>query len=363
MLDGDDVQVASRGDVDITDTKSAFDRIDLEPFHCRLKSVDRIDFCDDDSGTVGAKRMGASFAHIAVSANNGHFSCNHDIRRALESVSQGFAATVEVVEFGFCHRIVHIDRRHKQLADLGELVEAMNAGRRFLGDASPCLGNLGPEAGTLISHAAKERFDNRHLMVVCGFVGPLAALLELIALVDEKGDIATVINDELGSLVTGKGHGLESELPIFFECLALPCKNRGSRFGNGGGSVILCGENIATRPANDSAELDKRFNKNRCLDRHVQGTRHTNALEGLLLGILFTHRHETGHLVFSDTDFLASPIGKSDVRNDVIRTLGCLGGIFSEIRCSCGEFGEDSGSAGLRFGWFFGGHEVLGFKD
>ena len=86
---------------------------------------------------------------------------------------------------------------------------------------------------------------------------------------DEKGDIATVINDELWSLVTSKSYGLECELPIFFECLALPRKNGGSRFGNGGGSVILCGENIATRPANDSAELDKRFNKNRRLNCHV----------------------------------------------------------------------------------------------
>ena len=183
--------------------------------------------------------MGRALADVTVAANHGHLAGNHDIGGALQTVGQRLAATIEVVELRLGDRVVHVDGRNQQLALLGELVEAMHARGGLLGDAAPRLDDLGPNAGLLLGHALEEVLDDLLLVRAALAVDPLVTLLELIALVDEQGHVATVVDDQLGTLVTGVDDGLEGQLPVLFERFALPSEHRSTRRGDGRGGVIL----------------------------------------------------------------------------------------------------------------------------
>jgi hypothetical protein len=64
-----------------------------------------------------------------------------------------------------------------------------------------------------------------------GVFDPLVAVLHFVALVDEEGHVATVIDDELRAFFTGEDDGLPGAPPVFFERLALPGKD--GRAGGG----------------------------------------------------------------------------------------------------------------------------------
>ncbi len=174
--EGDDIDIAGRGDIDIAFSESAFHGVHLKPFHRGLEGVDGVDFGDDDAGAVGAEGVGAAFADIAVAADDGDFTGEHDIGGAFDAIRQGFAAAVEVVEFRFRDRVVDIDGRDEELALFCELVEAVDTGGRFFRDTFPCFCDFGPEAGAFFGDAAQESFDDRNLVVFGGFVSPFVAL-------------------------------------------------------------------------------------------------------------------------------------------------------------------------------------------
>ena len=77
--------------------------------------------------------------------------------------------------------------------------------------------------------------------------------------------------------------------------------------------MILGGENIAGNPADFGTEIGERLDENRRLDRHVQRSHDAHALQRLGLAILFPCRHQAGHLVLGNVDFLTSEIGEADV--------------------------------------------------
>ena len=346
MLERDDVFVAGGGDIDVADAERAFNGVHFEAFHGGLKGVDGVDFGDNHAGAVSAERVGAAFADIAIATHNGDFTGDHDIGRALETVCEGFAAAVEVVEFGLGDRVVHIDGWNEEFAYLGELVEAMDAGCGFLGDTFPSFCHLGPIAGAFLGDAAQERLHYGNFMVFGGLVGPLIAFFEFGSFVDEEGDIAAVIDNELRAEVAREGDGLEGEFPIFFEGLAFPGKNGRAGLRDGCGGMVLSRKDVAAGPTNIGAEVNHRLDENRCLDRHVERSGHANAFEGLLLGIFFADSHEAGHLMLGNIDFLASPVGQRDVGNDVIRALRGRSGVFCEVGRRGSEFGKN-GSGGV----------------
>src|SRR5581483_958168 len=98
VLDGDDVDVASGGDVDIAAAEGLLDGGNLVTFHRRLEGVDGIDLGDDDARTLTAKRLRTALAHVAVADDHGNLAGDHDVERAVEAVDQRVAAAVEVVE-------------------------------------------------------------------------------------------------------------------------------------------------------------------------------------------------------------------------------------------------------------------------
>ena len=195
------VLVAGGRDVDVGAAERVFDRGHLEAFHCGLKRIDRIDLGDDHARAKAFQRMRRALADIAVAADDSDFSGDHQIGRALDAVGQRFAATVEIVELGLRHRIVDVDRRHQQLAFFLHLVEAVHAGRGFLGYAAPVFGDLLPESRTLLLRALQEILDHLLFVIRRRGVDPVVAVFHLRALVDQERDVAAVIDDELGTFV------------------------------------------------------------------------------------------------------------------------------------------------------------------
>jgi hypothetical protein len=70
-------------------------------------------------------------------------------------------------------------------------------------------------------------------------------------------------------------------------------------------------------------EIDKGFDQDGRLDRHVKGTRDANAGEGLAFGILFADRHQPGHFFLGDFNLFASPVGEGHVLDFVVGKILC----------------------------------------
>ena len=71
--------------------------------HGRLQSVDGVDLGDDDAGAKAVESLSAALADVSESSNNSDLAGDHNVSGALDSVNQGLAAAVEVVELGLGH--------------------------------------------------------------------------------------------------------------------------------------------------------------------------------------------------------------------------------------------------------------------
>src|SRR5690606_32755201 len=226
VLRGDDVLVAGGGDVDVAAAQGVLDGGDLVALHRRLQGADRVDLGDDHAGAVGTQRVRAALANVAVAADDGDLARQHHVHRALEAIGQRLAAAVEVVELRLGDRVVDVDRRHQQLAVLGQLVEAVHASGGLLGHALPVTDHGGPEAGALGRDALEQVLDDLLFLAAGGGVDPVAAVLELVALVDQQGDVATVVHDQLraeeAAVAVREAQRVQRAVPVFLQGLALP---------------------------------------------------------------------------------------------------------------------------------------------
>ena len=167
VLDPDDVPVAGGRHVDIAFRQCVFDRFHFETFHRGLQRADRVDFGDDHPGSVRPHTHCASFAHVAVAANHDYFSGDHYIRRAFDTVGQRFAAAVQVVEFTFGHRVVHIDRGYEQFAARLHLVKPVYAGGGLFRNPFPFGYGAVPFVRVFFQQRA-QRVDNDPLFLAAG---------------------------------------------------------------------------------------------------------------------------------------------------------------------------------------------------
>jgi hypothetical protein len=100
VLATDDVAAAGGGDEDVSLGSGLLHGENLESGHGSLEGVDGVDLGDDDTGSVGAERLGASLSNISVAGDDGDLSGEHDIGGTLDTVNEGLAAAVKVVELG-----------------------------------------------------------------------------------------------------------------------------------------------------------------------------------------------------------------------------------------------------------------------
>jgi hypothetical protein len=88
--------------------------------------------------------------------------------------------------------------------------------------------------------------------------------------------------------------------------------------GDGSSGVVLGREDVARGPADFGAERGERLDQHGGLDRHVQRTGDARALERLGLREFFANGHQARHFGFGNADFLATPVGKGQIGNNVI---------------------------------------------
>ena len=131
----DDVEIAGGGDEDVGLVGGIIHGDDAVAFHRGLQRADRIDLGDPDLGRQRAQRLGGALADVAIAGDHGDLAGDHHVGGALDAVDQRLAAAVEIVELGFGDRVVDVDGREGELAVLGHLIEALDAGGGLLGDA------------------------------------------------------------------------------------------------------------------------------------------------------------------------------------------------------------------------------------
>ncbi len=313
----DHMVVAGGGDKDVAVGGGFFHRHDLEAFHGGLQGADRVDFGDPHLRAQRDQRLGAALAHVAVTGHNRDLAGDHDVGGALDAVNQRFAAAVQVVELGLGDRVVDVDGGKRQLALLRHLVQAMHAGGGFFGHALDQR-----QAGRVPLRIALERFldgGKQDALFVAARVGQDGEVLfGLGAQVQHQRGVAAIVQDHVGVLAVGPFKDLVRVLPVLFQRLALDGEDRRAGRGDGGGGVVLRGEDVARGPAHFSAQRHQRFDQHAGLDGHVQAAGDARALERLRRGEFLADGHQAGHFGFGDGEFAAAPAGQRHVGDEVV---------------------------------------------
>src|SRR6476619_5321920 len=146
---------------------------------------------------------------------------------------------IEVVELRLGDRVVDVEGRDQELAELLKLVEAMNARRGLLGDAPPFPDDFMKDKRVLSMDPLQEILDDFFFVAGTRAVDPIISLFEFISFVEKQGDIATIVHNQLRTLAFGIEDGPPGAIPVFLERFTFPGENRHARLGNGGGSMIL----------------------------------------------------------------------------------------------------------------------------
>jgi hypothetical protein len=150
----DDADIAGGGDENIGLVRRVVHGDHPIAFHRGLQGADRVDFGDPHRRAQALERLRATLADIAVAQHHRDLAGDHHVGGALDAVHQRFAAAVEVVEFGLGDRVVDVDGGEGQPALFLHGVQAMDAGRRFLGHALDVGLDSGIPAGLAIQPLA-----------------------------------------------------------------------------------------------------------------------------------------------------------------------------------------------------------------
>ena len=127
------VTIAGSGHIYIAFGQGIFHGTYFKSFHSCLKCTNGVNFGHQHPRTISPHGFGTTFTHIAISAHNHHFSCQHNIGSAFNAIGQRFAAAIEVVKFRFGNRIIHIESREKQRSFFEHLIQAVYTRCGFFG--------------------------------------------------------------------------------------------------------------------------------------------------------------------------------------------------------------------------------------
>jgi hypothetical protein len=286
----DDVLVAGGGDEDISLGDDGLKSDDGEALHGSLQGADGVNLGDVHDGTGGLHGLGAAFSDITEAADDGALAGNHHVSGSAQTIGQGVLAAVQVVELGLGDGVVHVDGGEQQLVLGGHGVQSVHAGGGLLRDTDHAGSKSGPLGGLLHQLASDQGNDDLVLGVGAGLgVGHGAIdgvlLLGLDTLVDQQGHVSSVIDNHVAAVtlvVLRPGDGVQGALPVLLEGLTLPGEHGGRAIaGNGGGGVVLGGEDVARAPADLGTEGLEGLDEDGSLDGHVQGAGDAAALEDL----------------------------------------------------------------------------------
>lgn len=187
VLSSKDVTAASGGDEDLTLSDSLLHGGDLVAGDSGLEGVDGVNFSNEDTSAHVVKSRSATLSDITETGDDTDLTSNHDIGGTLDTIDKGLSASVQVVELGLGDSVVDVDGGDKELALLQHAVEVVDTSGGLLGDTVAVL---------------------EHLRVL---------------LVDESGQVTTVIKDQVESLVVLECGELLLDTPgVLFLGLTLP---------------------------------------------------------------------------------------------------------------------------------------------
>ena len=223
VLGGDDAATAGGRDEEVGPVQHPLQGVDLVSLHGGLKGADGIDLGDDHSCSLAAKRLGAALAYVAEAAHHSCLAADHHVGGPVDAVDERVAAAVEVVELGLGDGVVDVDGREQQLAGLQHLVQPVDAGGGLLRHAPDSPSDAGPPlrvGGQGLGEGGQH--DLPLLGVVVAGRRHGARRLELGPLVDQQGGVATVVQDQVGSLAVWPLKNLAGGPPVLLQRLALP---------------------------------------------------------------------------------------------------------------------------------------------
>ena len=149
-----------------------------------------------------------------------------------------------------------------------------------------------------------------------------ARVFILHALVKQHGCVSAIVDDQLGAAAVRPLQRLARTPPVLLKGLALPGEHRNS-LGilhspltpdcHRSRGVVLRRENVAAHPSNVGAHVEESLDENGGLHGHVQRAHDPRALQGLLVCVPLTQRHQTGHFMFGQLDLPPSKIGEVEV--------------------------------------------------
>ena len=170
---------------------------------------------------------------------------------------------VLVVELGLGDRVVDVDGRELQGSVFHHFIQPVHACCGFLADTSDTGGHAS-EQGVVFGLEFPQKFEHNapFFGVVIGSFRDRSGRLKFGPLVDKHGGVATIVQDQVGAVVSWPAERLLGAPPVLLERLALPCV-AGDPGGMVGGALraddnrcrgfILGGEDVAADPANLSS--------------------------------------------------------------------------------------------------------------
>src|SRR3989344_4015568 len=272
MQGRDDIAIAGSRDKNIRFSHDFFYRSDFIAFHSGLQGADWIDLSHDDTRSESRQTLYAAFANIAIAAYDDGLSRDHHVGSTLDAIHQAFATAIEIVELAFRHGIIDIDGRKEEFSLLHHLVEPMHAGGRLFGNAFHGRQALAPELLVLGIHRFQPFHQFLHIFRFLGIIliQKRRIFLALDALVEHQRRITAIIHDKLWAITRTEIEYPPSTPPVCLEVFPLPSEYRNTALGYGGGGVILGRIDIARRPTHLRSQLDQSFDKDGCLDGHMQ---------------------------------------------------------------------------------------------
>ena len=183
---------------------------------------------------------------------------------------------------------------------------------------------LGVPARLFLQLRLEDRLVEDFLFLVGGIVEERRILLGAGAQMDQQGGVAAVVEDHVRLAAVMPLEDLVGVVPVFLEALALHGEDRRAGLGDGGGGVVLRRVDVARGPAHVRAQRLQRLDQHARLDGHVQRTGDARALERLLRAVFLADRHQARHFGLGHVEFLAAPVGESDVLDDVVGHVALL---------------------------------------
>ena len=211
-----------------------------------------------------------TLADITEASDNSNLASQHDVGGALDTVDEGLAAAIVVVEFGLGDGVVDVDSGNLQLAITEHLVQVVNTGSGLLGQALDV-------CKTLMRLSKRGRTEKTLTLEVLR-----------VLLVDQAGQVTSIIEDHVQGLsALERSEGLVDAPEVLLLGLTLPREHGNTGRGDTthrdvrtrrstkidyysrGGGVILSGEDVLCDRDAYQIMLDRRGRMRLTQEDHV----------------------------------------------------------------------------------------------